>query len=162
MDWEEERLQPDDLKIMKDSHIGTYGVLGLIVYNLLIYCTLLSGYEHIHWMVFLIFDPGCKAISTQIINILPYARPVEQSKIQTVYQRISLISSLRAIFIGFTTIIIVVYVEYYSRNSFFSCFNQLCTPYVYTHFRSINFDFSIQEKNWRVYGRLLWSQLFYY
>ncbi len=88
------------LEIMKDSHIGTYGVLGLIVYNLLIYCTLLSGYEHIHWMVFLIFDPGCKAISTQLINILPYARPVEQSKIQAVYQRISLISSLRAIFIG--------------------------------------------------------------
>lgn len=88
------------LEIMKDSHIGTYGVVGLILYYALLYITLLSAQEYIHWSIFLIFDPWCKAISAQIVNLLPYVRPVEDSKIKAVYQRISFGASIRELIIG--------------------------------------------------------------
>lgn len=88
------------LEIMKDSHIGTYGVVGLILYNILLYITFLNAQKYMHWSVFLLFDPWCKTISAQIVNLLPYVRPVEDSKIKTIYQRISIGASIRAVCIG--------------------------------------------------------------
>lgn len=94
------------LEIMKDSHIGTYGVIGLIFYNVLIYFTLLNAQEYMHWSIFLIFDPWCKAISSQIVNLLPYVRPVEDSKIKAVYQRISIGATIRSLLIGILPLVI--------------------------------------------------------
>lgn len=88
------------LEIMKDSHIGTYGVLGLIFYYLLVYVTLLSAEAYMHWCIFLVFDPWCKGISSQLVNLLPYVRPVEDSKIKAIYQKLSFGASFRGILIA--------------------------------------------------------------
>ncbi len=85
------------LEIMKDSHIGTYGVLGLILYYLLIIATLHSAAP--------LFAPGirpfamgamlmcgdlfCKWASSTIIYTLPYARKAEEAKNKLVYASVT-------------------------------------------------------------------------
>lgn len=77
------------LAIMKDSHIGTYGVIGLIFYFLLFY-SLLSYIPLSTACVFiLIADPLCKLISSQITRFLAYARTEETSKSKVVYDKMS-------------------------------------------------------------------------
>ncbi|MDH6305357.1 adenosylcobinamide-GDP ribazoletransferase [Parabacteroides sp. PF5-5] len=77
------------LAIMKDSHIGTYGVVGLIFYFGLYY-TLLSHLPlEIAGSVILAGDPFAKGVSAMIINRLPYARKVEESKSKTLYNPMS-------------------------------------------------------------------------
>ena len=76
------------LAIMKDFHIGTYGVIGLIIYFLLmmqmsclslpLLCTLL-----------VCGDCWAKCCASQVINALPYARKEEESKAKVVYNRMS-------------------------------------------------------------------------
>lgn len=75
------------LVIMKDSHIGTYGVIGLIFYFALLYLLLFSMPLHLACVVIFAGDPLCKYISSYIIRVLPYARTAETSKNGTVYQR---------------------------------------------------------------------------
>lgn len=91
------------LEIMKDSHIGTYGVLGLVIYFLFLYNTnneltlaclrqsLTAGSASRNpilmtaatlWFA----DVWAKAIASFII-VLPYARNEEQAKVKVVYER---------------------------------------------------------------------------
>lgn len=76
------------LAIMKDSHIGTYGVIGLIVYFLL-----MMQLIHLPVSMFcmLVFCGDCwgKFCASQLINFLPYARKEEESKAKVVYNRMS-------------------------------------------------------------------------
>lgn len=91
------------LEIMKDSHIGTYGVLGLIVYLLLLYnaeneLTLAylrqsltleaAGRNPILMMAASLWfaDVWAKSVASFII-ILPYARNEEQAKVKVVYEK---------------------------------------------------------------------------
>lgn len=76
------------LAIMKDSHIGTYGVIGLILYFLLFW--------QLHTLPLatlcaLLFCGDCwsKFCAAQLINCLPYARKEEESKAKVVYNRMT-------------------------------------------------------------------------
>ena len=73
------------LEIMKDSHIGTYGVLGLILYFLLLYQLLVHLSMPFAMFAILVGDPLCKLISSFIATFLPYARTAEASKAKVVY-----------------------------------------------------------------------------
>jgi len=74
---------------MKDSHIGSYGVIGLIVYFLL-YSSLLSSLDiTFAGMVMLVADPYSKAVAAMTINRLPYARTEEEAKNKMVYSRMN-------------------------------------------------------------------------
>ena len=75
------------LTIMKDSHIGTYGVLGLIIYELLLFATLYSLPAHLAAMTILAADPYAKMVTAQLVMMLPYARKEEEAKAKTVYRR---------------------------------------------------------------------------
>lgn len=77
------------LEIMKDSHIGTYGVIGLIFYFLLYYSALSSLPVEMAGGAILAGDPFCKGVSAMIINRLPYARTEEASKAKVVYSRMT-------------------------------------------------------------------------
>lgn len=77
------------LEIMKDSHIGTYGVIGLIFYFLLYYFSLTSLPVELAGGAILSADPFCKGVSSMIINRLPYARNEETSKAKVVYSRMT-------------------------------------------------------------------------
>lgn len=77
------------LRIMKDSHIGTYGVLGLIVYYLLGFNLLITVPDYdIPYLLFCA-DPFCKFVCSHILWLLPYARKEEESKAKVVYTRLS-------------------------------------------------------------------------
>lgn len=76
------------LAIMKDSHIGSYGVIGLIVYFLLL---LQLRHVPLNELCILVFCGDCwsKFCASQLINFLPYARKEEDSKAKVVYNRMS-------------------------------------------------------------------------
>lgn len=75
------------LAIMKDSHIGTYGVLGLIFYFLMLWSLLSVLPVATTCLLILAADPCCKFISSLITFFLPYARTEETSKSKTVYSQ---------------------------------------------------------------------------
>jgi adenosylcobinamide-GDP ribazoletransferase len=75
------------LAIMKDSHIGTYGVLGLIVYELLLAATLFSMTPTVAALTILAADPFAKMITAQLVMMMPYARSEEDAKSKTVYRK---------------------------------------------------------------------------
>jgi len=77
------------LAIMKDSHIGTYGVLGLILYELLLTAALLSMNPQMAALAILAADPFSKMVTAQLIMMMPYARTEEEAKNKTVYRKMN-------------------------------------------------------------------------
>ena len=77
------------LAIMKDSHIGTYGVLGLIIYYLLMVSASASVAPAQLCLLAICGDCWSKCCAAQIINMLPYARSQEEAKNKTVYSRMT-------------------------------------------------------------------------
>lgn len=75
------------LSIMKDSHIGTYGVLGLVFYILILAATLISIPPYCAAIMVLAADPFSKMVTSQLILMMPYARSEEESKAKTVYRK---------------------------------------------------------------------------
>lgn len=78
------------LRIMKDSHIGSYGVLALILYYLTVYSVLSSLPEDIIPSVLICGDTFSKFVCGHIINLLPYARKETESKAKVVYSGMSI------------------------------------------------------------------------
>lgn len=87
------------LTIMKDSHIGTYGTLGLIMYSLLLVGLLSSLSPIVASLAILAADPFSKLCAGQLTNILPYARP-EGAKNKLTYRRMSLSRILVMVTVG--------------------------------------------------------------
>lgn len=77
------------LAIMKDSHIGTYGVIGLILYVLLLAAALIAMPVELAALTILAADPYSKMVTSQLITMMPYARNIDESKAHTVYRKIS-------------------------------------------------------------------------
>ena len=75
------------LTIMKDSHIGTYGVLGLILYEVLLAACLFSLPPTLAALTILAADPYAKMVTAQLILMMPYARKEEEAKNKTVYRK---------------------------------------------------------------------------
>lgn len=109
------------LRIMKDSHIGTYGVVALIIYILLWSVTLHAYFttleqilpsgcfsvSHRLWtqnlqmsLIFFAADPFSKWASSNIINILPYARTQQEAKNKLVYNKMSFAESVVGLLCG--------------------------------------------------------------
>ena len=88
------------LRIMKDSHIGTYGVLGLLFYFGLLWNLLSTLSLSLACMAVASGDAWSKFCSAQIINILPYARKEEESKAKVIYDRMSISTWLPAFIAG--------------------------------------------------------------
>ena len=82
------------LAIMKDSHIGTYGVVGLVFYFALLYGTLLSLDPVFACFAVMAGDAYSKMLSAQIVMFLPYARSSETSKNGVVYRRMSVAAGI--------------------------------------------------------------------
>ena len=77
------------LDIMKDSRIGTYGVLGLVFYELLLAATIISIPAYCAAFMVLAADTFSKMVTSQLILMMPYARREEEAKAKTVYRRFS-------------------------------------------------------------------------
>jgi adenosylcobinamide-GDP ribazoletransferase len=88
------------LAIMKDSHIGTYGVLGLVVYELLLTAALFSigdgaamplplslDGRGMAALAILAADPYAKMVAAQLVIMMPYARREDEAKARVVYRK---------------------------------------------------------------------------
>ena len=86
------RSREQVLTIMKDSHIGTYGVLALVVYVALWVTSTVSLAQrsaNLPIVLLLFADVWSKWSASQIVNLLPYARNEKDCKIKKVYDRMS-------------------------------------------------------------------------
>lgn len=77
------------LDIMKDSHIGTYGVIGLLLYHLLLFATLLSLSPIMAALTILAATPYARMVTAELILMMPYARREEEAKSKTIYRKFS-------------------------------------------------------------------------
>lgn len=75
------------LAIMKDSHIGTYGVLGLILYELLLAATLYTMTPLMAALTLMAAAPYARMVASQLVMMMPYARREEEAKNRTVYRK---------------------------------------------------------------------------
>ena len=96
------------LAIMKDSHIGTYGVIGLIFYFLLFSLLLFHLSLPVACITILIADPFCKLINSQIIRFLPYARTEESSKAKVIYCKPTRIAFLISCLFGLLPLVVLI------------------------------------------------------
>lgn len=101
------------LEIMKDSAIGSYGVIGLILYVALWIAsvTTLANYTSTLMVCVLLFVGDCwsKWCASQLINLLPYARKASEAKNKMIYQRMSFsefLTGLIAALLPFSFIIV--------------------------------------------------------
>lgn len=84
------RTRDHILAIMKDSHIGSYGVIGLILYFSCYYMLLSNLSLELAGCAILAGDPYSKGVAGMIINRLPYARKEEEAKNKTIYSRMNI------------------------------------------------------------------------
>ena len=101
------------LSIMKDSHIGSYGVIGLIFYFLLLWSLLMSLPLSFACITLIAGDTISKLTSSQIINFLPYARKEEESKAKNVYDRMTWQELLTGFICGFLPIILFLPIDFW-------------------------------------------------
>ena len=97
------------LDIMKDSHTGTYGVLGLVLYFLLIYGTMTEVFScGTSPLMFVAADAACKYFSSTIVCFLPYARKEEEAKTRLVYAHIPAGEKLASLVLGLLPIVFFI------------------------------------------------------
>lgn len=101
------------LAIMKDSHIGTYGVLSLVFYFFILYTVLDSMSLHLACIAILAGDPLCKFIASQITLFLPYARTEETSKAKIVYNKMSVKPFVVSLFFGVLPLLLLLGINQY-------------------------------------------------
>lgn len=98
------------LAIMKDSHIGTYGVIGLIVYfALMLQLPGVISRDSL-CLVLLCGDAWAKCCAAQLINLLPYARTEEEAKNKTVYNRMKWHEALFCLAAGLAPVLVLTFV----------------------------------------------------
>ncbi|MDR1714347.1 MAG: adenosylcobinamide-GDP ribazoletransferase [Prevotella sp.] len=100
------------LEIMKDSHIGTYGVVSLIFYFSLFYLLLSNLSLEMACLVILSADPLCKFIASLITLFLPYARNEETSKSKVVYNKMSVRTGVISIILGLFPFILLLKIDF--------------------------------------------------
>jgi len=76
------------LAIMKDSHIGTYGVIGLVIYFLLLAAALCSMTPTVAAVTIFAADPFAKMVASELVMMMPYARREDEAKARMVYRKI--------------------------------------------------------------------------
>ncbi len=100
------------LDIMKDSHIGTYGVLSLILYFLLLFSILYSMSSSDAALLIIVADPYAKMLTAQLIQMMPYARTEETAKSHTVYRKFDIKAGISLTIQGLMPIAAYIYIMY--------------------------------------------------
>jgi adenosylcobinamide-GDP ribazoletransferase len=102
------KSKEDILRIMKDSHIGNYALVGLIFYYLITTNTLVAlPHDVIAFMIFSA-DSLSKTFTVVMINTLPYVRTVSQSKSKTEYKKAYLSQIIFSFIVGLSPFCIFV------------------------------------------------------
>ena len=107
------------LAIMKDSHIGTYGVIGLIFYYLWFVSIVMTLPLEIAIAGIFASDAFAKACAAQLVNFLPYSRP-EGAKNKISYERMTIWQLLNVIITGLLPICMLAYIDIFLSLSIFA------------------------------------------
>ncbi|HZK68554.1 MAG TPA: adenosylcobinamide-GDP ribazoletransferase [Paludibacter sp.] len=83
------RTKEDVLRIMKDSHVGSYALIGMIFYYLLLINTVVSIPKEITAIAIFAADPFSKMLTALMMNLQPYARTEQESKSKTIFEKLS-------------------------------------------------------------------------
>ena len=94
------KTKSDVLRIMKDSQVGSYALIGMIVYYLLLVNTLISLPGKLVFTVMIAADPFSKLLTAMMMNFLPYARTESESKSKTLYDKLTISKFLIACLFG--------------------------------------------------------------
>ena len=97
------------LEIMKDSHIGVYGVIALIIYCISLQQTLLSFPLTLAPLIVLAGDPLAKFIASHINKVLVYARTEQTSKAKVVYDKTTPLTYMVSFLFGILPFGVLVY-----------------------------------------------------
>ena len=100
------------LDIMKDSHIGTYGVITLILYFLLLFFALHAMTPYEAALTIVAVDPFAKMLSAQLIQMMPYARTEETAKSHIVYRKFDVVAGISLAIQGLMPMGIYIYIMY--------------------------------------------------
>ena len=106
------------LAIMKDSHIGTYGVIGLIVYFALMLQLPATLSRDTLCLTVLGGDCWAKCCAAQLVNLLPYARTESTAKNRTVYDRMSLTDGILCLVSGLAPWLVMTFVLHWLPVAF--------------------------------------------
>ena len=99
---------------MKDSHIGTYGVISLIVYFLLLFFAL-HALSPLHAaLTIAMADPYAKMLSAQLIQMMPYARNEQTAKNKVVYRKFNIAAGISLAIQGLLPVAVYIYIMYAS------------------------------------------------
>lgn len=93
------------LSIMKDSHIGSYGVISIVSYFFIYVAVISTLPVYIIPSVVLCADMWSKSVSANIVNLLPYARVESESKNKVVYNAMTISQFIFSTVIGFLPMI---------------------------------------------------------
>ncbi len=88
------------LSIMKDSRIGTYGVLSLVAYFAILFICLYSLPTRTAAFLVVAADPFAKMLAGQIVQMMPYARNESEAKAKVVYRKVSITGGIFLAFQG--------------------------------------------------------------
>ena len=97
------------LSIMKDSRIGTYGVLALVLYELLLATALTFMTPAMAALAILAADPYAKMLTAQLIIMMPYARNEEEAKAKVVYRKIDWQAGIRLAIQGLLPLVLFLW-----------------------------------------------------
>ncbi len=97
------------LDIMKDSRIGTYGVLGLVFYELLLGGILYSLPPETAALAIFAADPFSKMVTSQLVMMMPYARKEEEAKSKTVYRKMEWVAGISITIQGLLPMVVFLY-----------------------------------------------------
>lgn len=95
------------LRIMKDSHIGTYGTIGLLFYFLLTFILIATTEVQYIPILLITSDVFSKCVSSHIVYFLPYARPDTESKNRTVYSHPTALEETLTLVSGFGVLLLI-------------------------------------------------------
>jgi adenosylcobinamide-GDP ribazoletransferase len=90
----------DILRIMKDTQVGSYALVGMIFYYLILIQVLILLPKDL--IAFAIFsaDPLAKMMTGLMMNFLPYARMEEESKAKTLFEKLNISQAILLIVFG--------------------------------------------------------------
>jgi len=94
------KTKAEILRIMKDSHIGSYALIGMIFYYFTLINTLTAIPKETIAGVIFAADPVSKLLTATMMNFLPYARTESESKSKTMYEKLTPVKLVFACLFG--------------------------------------------------------------
>jgi adenosylcobinamide-GDP ribazoletransferase len=102
------KTRADVLRIMKDSQVGSYALLGLIFYYMILFNVMILLPKAIITVVIFAADPCSKMFTGLMMNFLPYARAEEESKAKTLFEKLNYKRMIVMILFGLAPIMLLL------------------------------------------------------